>query len=190
MRQQALRLASLLLLVALPTGCGVAAESPALRSPGLAQAHGAIATESTTKEAFGAYLRTKGIKLTDAELDVLVKERMLTPSGRFAARPAHNLSSEQNLEVHWLKHRNEFTPKPASGDEYMAMGIAAATGERGTVKFYFDTTSFQKGYQSHVVRWVPTTKDFTAFRADGDMTTYYRNNSVSLKRFIEVPEFK
>jgi hypothetical protein len=56
--------------------------------------------------------------------------------------------------VHFKKHRLDVgRPFPASPEEYMGRSIASAAGQRGTIEYYFDTTSFDKGYQSNVVRW-------------------------------------
>lgn len=175
--------------LAILAGCG-GPSSPAIsyHAPtGLA----ALADQAPKdKAAFLAELKSRSIKLSEKDLATLIEERHLTPSGQFAARPAANLTSEQNLTVHFKKHGHEFSPNIPSEQAYIDQGIDAATGDRGTVRFFFDTTSFKKGYQSHIVRWVPSTKDFTAFRADGAMTTYYRNFKVSPKRFIEVPALR
>lgn len=138
-----------------------------------------------TREAFIAAAKAKGVSLTDAQVELIRAEFRAVPNGRFAARPAMNLSAQQNLDVHFQKHGHEFKPAIASAEAYVAQGNAAATGKRGAVRFFFDTTSFQKGYQSHVVRWVPATHDFTAFMADGSETTYYQNDPKP-NRFIEV----
>lgn len=142
-------------------------------------------TAPATREAFVAAAKAKGVKLTEAQVELIRAERHVVPNGQFAARPAMNLSAQQNLDVHFKKHGHEFRPAIASAEAYVAQGNAAATGKRGEVRFFFDTTSFQKGYQSHVVRWVPATHDFTAFMADGSETTYYQNDPKP-NRFIEV----
>lgn len=177
------------LLVALTSGCGVATRTamvaPSTLSAG-ALGHGGEFVTPKTKDEFVAAAKSKGVKLTEADLAVIQAERKVVPSGIWAPRPAENLTAEANLDVHWKKHGHEFNPAINSAEAYLKQGNDAGSGKRGTVRFFFDTTSFDKGYQTHVVRWVPTTLDFTAFRTDGAETTYYRNVPKA-NRFIEVP---
>jgi hypothetical protein len=136
--------------------------------------------------AFVSAVKSQGITLTPDQLAQIQAERAVKPNMTWAPRPAVNLTAAQNLTVHFLKHGHEFNPALASEQAYMAQGNAAGTGGRGVVRFYFDTTSYTKGYQTHVVRWVPSTNDFTAFRTDGAETTYYQSQPQP-GRFIEVP---
>ncbi|MNX88082.1 hypothetical protein D3C86_1200400 [compost metagenome] len=129
------------------------------------------------------------MKLTDEQLDIISKSRNMTPNGLFASRPAANLTAEQNLETHFVKHGHEFNPKITSAAQYLQQATDLAAGKRGDLKFYFDTTSFAKGYQSNVVRWNPQTKEMTAVRPDGAVTTYYLNFSLKSNRFVIVPKF-
>jgi hypothetical protein len=173
---------SIIVAVALlAAGCGRAPQTGTAVAPAALQARAA-----QTKADFVAAARSKGVKLTDDDLAMIHAERQVVPNGTWAPRPAENLTADQNLDVHFKKHGHEFRPALTSAEAYMAQGNAAGTGKRGTVRYFFDTTSFGKGYQSHVVRWVPTTHDFTAFRADGAETTYYQNDPKP-NRFIEVP---
>jgi hypothetical protein len=57
------------------------------------------------------------------------------------------------------------------------------------IQYYFDTTSFAKGYQSNVVIWNSSSKEMTAMRSDGAMTTYYRDPALAANRFVVVPAF-
>lgn len=175
--------------LAILAGCGGYA-SPAISTHAPAGLSALADRAPADKEAFLAELKSRGIRLSAEDLATLTAERHLTPSGAFADRAAANLTAEENLTVHFKKHGHEFKPRIPSEAAYVEQAIAAATGDRGPVRFYFDTTSFKKGYQSHVVRWVPKTKDFTAFRADGAMTTYYLNFNLSPKRFVEVPALR
>ncbi|MNT61691.1 hypothetical protein D3C72_1993500 [compost metagenome] len=131
----------------------------------------------------------RGVKLTDAQLELISKGRSIEPNGTFAARPAANLTSDQNLKVHFEKHGHEFSPKITSAEEYLDRAMSLASGKRGKIVYYFDTTSFSKGYQSQVVRWNPQSKEFTALRPDGAVTTYYLNFNLASKRFVSVPAF-
>lgn len=173
------------LALAMLTACGAPVAPGTLQAP--AGMHALADRAPADKDDFLAELKKRSIKLSASQIATLVKERHLKPTGEFAARPAANLSAEQNLDVHFKKHGHEFSPQIPTAEAYVDQAIAAATGERGQVRYFFDTTSFKKGYQSHIVRWVPTTKDFTAFREDGAMTTYYRNFKLASSRFIEVP---
>jgi hypothetical protein len=180
------------LLVMLSAGCGFAPQSQMVSSSqmGSASALKKAAPKGdaapATKEAFIAAAKAKGVKLTDADLAVIQAERTVKPNGIWAPRPAENLTAQRNLEVHQQKHGHEFRPALSTPEAYLSQGNAAGNGSRGTVRFFFDTTSFDKGYQSHVVRWVPPTNDFTAFRADGSETTYYQS-APKPGRFIECP---
>lgn len=179
--------AAALLATAL-VGCGTHMSPAAPRTTQAASALGKaqFPPAPEDKDAFVRAASSKGIKLTDAQLAEIQAERQVKPNGTFAPRPAENLTAEQNLETHWRKHGNEFKPAIKSPQDYVKQGNAAGTGERGEVRFFFDTTSYKKGYQTHVVRWVPKTLDFTAFRTDGAQTTYYQNVPAP-GRFIEVP---
>jgi hypothetical protein len=142
--------------------------------------------DNAAEQAFRAEVAKKGIKLTDAQFEMIKTERRTVPNGEFASRPAANLSAEQNLEVHFQKHRKEFSGVNTA-DDYLKAAVAHSAGKNGPINYYFDITSFDKGYQTHVVRWNPKTREFGATRADGAVTTYYRNNTVEAKRFIPVP---
>jgi hypothetical protein len=167
--------------VLLATGCSHAPQG-AVQT----QANALQARAAQTKAEFVSAAKAKGVKLTEADLAVIQAERQVVPNGTWAARPAEKLTAEQNLDVHFRKHGHEFRPAITSAPDYQAQGNAAGMGKRGAVRYFFDTTSFQKGYQSHVVRWVPATHDFTAFKSTGEETTYYQNDPKP-NRFIEVP---
>ncbi|MBC7543650.1 MAG: hypothetical protein H7338_13055 [Candidatus Sericytochromatia bacterium] len=144
-------------------------------------------TDAVAEKAFRDAAAQRGVKLTDAQFDLIKAERIVMPSGVFSPRPAENLTAEQNLDVHFHKHGNEFGISSAA--KYLSEAVAFNAGEHGTVSYFFDTTSFAKGYQTHVVRWSATSKEFSAVKTDGAVTTYYRNNSVDAKRFVPVPTF-
>lgn len=177
------------LLLVLLSGCGTSTMAPMAiaHAPSLTSAY-ATGTPKT-KEEFVAAVKAAGVKLTDADLQEIAVERTIKPNGQWAPRPAENLTADQNLSVHFNKHGHEFHPALTSEGDYLKQAMAAANGERGTVRFFFDVTSFDKGYQTHVVRWNPANHDFCAVRNDGAMTTYYQNFKVAPKRFIEVPLF-
>lgn len=168
------------------SGCGYSGLGPVTRS---AQTVVALDSEPTTKEAFLKAVADRGVKLSAQQLQIVAAGRTVQPNGQFASRPAANLTSEQNLDVHFKKHGHEFNPPISSADQYRQQAVDLAAGKRGAIKYLFDTTSFDKGYQSNVVRWNPQTKEMTAVRPDGAVTTYYRNFSLSPKRFIVVPAF-
>lgn len=178
-------LIALMLASALLAGCGSATP---LSSVGGATVQ-AAAAEPTTKEEFLKAVADRGVKLTADQLEIVRQDRVVEPNGVWAPRPAANLSAAENLRVHFEKHGHEFSPAIPSQEAYLAQAIALAKGERGEIKCYFDTTSFDKGYQSNVVRWNPKTKEMTALRPDGAITTYYRNMSLQASRFVVVPIF-
>lgn len=149
----------------------------------------ALKSEPTTKEEFVKAVASRGIKLTSQQLALISTGRSVQPDGTFASRPANNLTAEQNLEVHFKKHAREFKPAIPSAEEYLKRAMDLAAGKRGKIVYYFDTTSFSKGYQSQVVRWNPQTKEMTALRPDGAVTTYYLNFSLKPNRFVVVPQF-
>lgn len=171
--------------VSLLAGCGVSPTQQLAQVRAAATAR-AKAVDATSKASFVAAAKAKGISLTEDQLAELQAERAVKPNNTWAPRPAANLTADQNLQTHFLKHGHEFNPKITSAAAYMAQGNAAGNGDRGPVRFFFDTTSFDKGYQTHVVRWVQKTHDFTAFKPDGSETTYYQNDPQP-SRFIEVP---
>lgn len=109
------------------------------------------------------------------------------PAGKFAARPAENLTAEQNWDVHFNKHGHEFKPAFTTREAYLAGAVATAKGELGAIKYLFDLQSFQKGYQTHVIRWNPKTLGFTAVRGEDGATTTFYLNKPNTSRFVEVP---
>jgi hypothetical protein len=172
------------LVALLGTGCAQMPGADQLAASRLSSS--TMSAKADTKADFIAEAKAKGVKLTEAQLEEIQAERNVVPNGTFAPRPAEKLTAEQNLDVHWRKHGHEFKPALTTAADYLAQANAAGSGKRGAVRFFFDTTSYQKGYQSHVVRWVPATNDFTAFRKDGSQTTYYQSKP-KVGRFIEVP---
>jgi hypothetical protein len=199
MMKRTFALSTVTLLVTLTAGCGVNPQGT-MTGHGLAasgvQAQGLFGRDGAkpalkagpagAEADFVASVKSKGVNLTPDQLAEIQAERAVKPNMTWAPRPAVNLTAAQNLTVHFLKHGHEFNPAPASEQDYMAQGNAAGSGGRGTVRFFFDTTSYTKGYQSHVVRWVQSTNDFTAFRTDGSETTYYQSQPQP-GRFVEVP---
>lgn len=177
-----------MMLVAVLAGCGRSAPGAMLAHARVARvAHvRAVGDVGATEAAFIAAVLAQGVTLTPDELAELQVERATVPNDTWAPRPAMNLTAAQNLTVHFLKHGAEFNPPLPTEDAYMAQGNAAGTGGRGAVQFLFDTTSYAKGYQTHVCRWVSTTLDFTAFKTDGTETTYYRTVPAT-NRFIPLP---
>jgi hypothetical protein len=185
MKQPAIVLSLLVLTL---TGCG----QPSLTSsPLLSPQATQVSTFAlpSTKAEFVQAVSSLGVKLTDAQLSVISANRSAKPSGTMAPRPAANLTSEQNLRVHFLKHGGEFHPAFATAEEYLAQAVALAEGKRGPVEYYFDITSFKKGYQSNVVLWNSSTKELTAMRPDGATTTFYHDPSLKPNRFVVVPSF-
>ncbi|HBN10161.1 MAG TPA: hypothetical protein DD435_16490 [Cyanobacteria bacterium UBA8530] len=185
MKQPAIVLSFLVLTL---TGCG----QPSLNSSPLLSLQTTRASTfavPSTKAEFVKAVATLGLKLTDAQLATISANRTAKPSGLMAPRPAANLTSEQNLQVHFKKHRGEFRPSFATAEEYLAQAVALAEGKRGQVEYYFDITSFKKGYQSNVVLWNSSTKELTAMRPDGATTTFYHDPSLNPNRFVVVPIF-
>lgn len=180
----ALTLGAFLLL---GSGCGLS-PSTSLASATSSQAQ-AYAVEPKSKEEFVKAVSALGLKLNDAQLETIAANRTAKPNGEWAPRPAENLTAEQNLTVHFRKHGAEFSPKIPSAEAYLAQAMDLAEGKRGAIKYYFDITSFKKGYQSCIVRWNSSTTELTALRPDGAMTTYYRDNRLDAKRFVVVPLF-
>lgn len=168
------------------SGCGYSGLGPTTHT---AQTVSALEADPTTKEEFIQAAAKRGVKLTAQQLQIISVGRSIQPNGQFASRPAEKLTAEQNLDVHFKKHGHEMRPPAQSADEYRQRAVDLAAGRRGTIKFYFDTTSFAKGYQSNVVRWNSQTQEMTAVRPDGAVTTYYLNNSLKPSRFIVVPAF-
>lgn len=174
-----------LLLTTFLAGCGIAEPIHSV-APAAVQA---TASDPQTKDEFVKAVAALGVKLTPDQVATIEEDRMVSPNGQWAPRPAENLTAAQNLTIHFQKHCRDFNPPVASEANYQAQAIALAKGERGTIKFLFDITSFDKGYQSNVVRWNPQSCEMTAVRLDGAMTTYYLNYRMSPKRFVSVPAF-
>lgn len=166
-------------------GCGVAPSQPTV----VAAAHVRAAGIPTTKAQFVQAVAALGVTLTDDQLAIISADRAVTPNGQWAPRPAANLTADQNLQVHFLKHGAQFHPAIPTAQAYLAQAMALAVGQRGPIQYYFDTTSFAKGYQSCVVRWNSASQEMTALRPDGAITTYYLNNTLEANRFVVVPAF-
>ncbi|GEM_PF-2180199 len=177
-----------LALVIMTTACGTSL-SPTSLTGSSSKSATALGADPTTKQEFIKEVAARGLKLTDAQLAVIAAGRSVQPSGVFAERPAHKLTAEQNLDIHFKKHGHEFKPAISSAPEYLQHAMDLASGKRGTLTFYFDTQSFSKGYQSNVVRWNQQTKEMTALRPDGAVTTLYLNFKLASKRFVVVPQF-
>jgi hypothetical protein len=127
-----------------------------------------------------------GIKLTDEQLRTISTQINIKPSGRFASRPAHNLSAEENLDIHFKKHYKEFN-NINSKEEYLKRAVEFLNNNSPTAKRYFDTQSFEKGYQSNVIKYDSKTFELSAMRSDGDVTTYYISKKLPANRFVEIP---
>lgn len=127
-----------------------------------------------------------GINLTDEQLKIISIQNNIKPSGKFASRPAHNLSEEQNLDIHFKKHYKEFQGIN-SKEEYLERALKFLNNNSPTSKRYFDTQSFAKGYQSNVIKYDSKTFELSAMRSNGDITTYYTSKKLSTERFVEVP---
>lgn len=141
---------------------------------------------SKAVEKFKSDVSKLGINLTNEQLRIISIQNNIKPSGKFASRPAHNLSAEQNLEIHFKKHYKEFEGIN-SKEEYLRRAIQFLNNNSPTAKKYFDTQSFAKGYQSNVIKYDSKTFELSAMRLDGDVTTYYISKKLSQDRFIEIP---
>ncbi|MBC7475441.1 MAG: hypothetical protein H7263_14215 [Candidatus Sericytochromatia bacterium] len=143
-------------------------------------------TYTTVVQDFVAKAAKMGVKLTDDQIKLISTQRHVLPNGQWAARPAENLTSAQNLDVHFHKHGvPEF--HLASADQYLQAAIEFQKYQGSEVSYYFDVTSFSKGYQSNVVKFNSKTHGFGAMKATGEITTYYTNNQPAANRFIPVP---
>jgi hypothetical protein len=142
---------------------------------------------SAVIEAFVQNVTRLGVRLNDNQLKEISIQRHVTPSGIWASRPALNLSSEANLNTHFLKHKNEFKGINTPG-QYLQRAIEFQNRQTASVMYYFDTTSFDKGYQSNVVKFDVITGEFGAMKNNGDITTYYTSKRPNPDRFIVVPE--
>jgi hypothetical protein len=127
------------------------------------------------------------ISLNDGQLREISMQRHIRPSGLWASRPAMNLTGDQNLNVHFIKHRMEFKGIN-SPEQYLQRSLDFQLRQSPSITYYFDTTSFDKDYQSNVVKYDARTREFGAVRSNGDITTYYTSDPPSAKRFIIVPE--
>lgn len=183
MRQQAIVLSFLALT---SVGCGQPVASVSLSS---VRALETTVKAPANKAEFVKAVAALGVKLTEQQLATISANRAAKPCGAWAPRPAVNLTAEQNLDVHFKKHGGEFTPRLANAQAYMSQAMDLANGKRGAIEYYFDSTSFQKGYQSNVVIWNKSTRELTAMRPDGAMTTYYHDNNLASNRFVIVPSF-
>lgn len=141
---------------------------------------------SKSVERFRSDVSKFGIKLTDEQLRLISIQNNIKPSGKFAARPAHNLSATQNLDIHFKKHYKEFKGIN-SKEQYLQRALDFLNNDSPTAKRYFDTQSFSKGYQSNVIKHDSKTFELSAMRSDGDITTYYISKKLSSGRFVEVP---
>ena len=128
-----------------------------------------------------------GVNLSPEQLRIISQQRHLTPSGNFASRPLENLTAEQNLSVHFNKHRKEFK-NINNKEQYLQSAVDFHNRKSPSITYYFDTTSFAKKYQSNVIKFDAKTHELSAMRLGGDITTYYTSDTPSLKRFVPVPE--
>lgn len=134
---------------------------------------------------FTADVAVFGVKLTPDQLKLISLQRHLKTTGIFASRPAEHLTSDQNLLVHFNKHKSQF-PGVTTKEAYLA-SAKNYLDNNTTAVYYFDTTSFAKGYQSNVVKHDAKTMELSAVRSNGDITTYYKDNKMDPKRFVVVP---
>lgn len=128
-----------------------------------------------------------GVNLNNEQLKIIEIQRSLKPSGNFASRPANNLTAEKNLDIHFQKHKSQFKGV-TSKEIYLQRALEFFERESDSIQYYFDSTSFSKGYQSNVVRFDSKTREISALRSNGDLTTYYISDDLSPKRFVVVPE--
>ncbi len=171
------------------TGCGTQTDNVNLASD-QQQNISTFSTDSDISEkaqVFANNVAKLGVKLSKEQLNIINIQRHLKTTGKFASRPAEKLTSEQNLNVHFNKHKKEF-PSVKTAQDYINSAINFHNRNDQNTHYYFDTTSFTKGYQSNVVKYDNKTHELSALRTDGDITTYYTSNQPSAKRFVLVPE--
>ena len=146
-----------------------------------------VANYPARVQAFISNVSRFGINLNDEQIRQIYTQRYVRPSGKFASRPALNLTSEQNLDIHFKKHYKEFKGI-SNKEQYLQKALQFLTRESPSANYYFDTTSFAKGYQSNIVKYDAQTHELSAVRNDGDITTFYTSDMPSPKRFVVVPE--
>ncbi len=179
-------LISLLTLAACGTNTGTFSNSPIETAQINAFDRGPI-NSTAVIEMFLQNASKLGVRLNDNELKEIDIQRHVQPSGFWAARPAMNLTAEQNLNIHFIKHKNEFKGINSAA-QYLQRALEFQRRQTPSITYFFDITSFDKGYQSNVVKFDARTHEFGALKSNGDITTYYTNDMPSPKRFIVVPE--
>lgn len=169
------------------TGCGTQTENINTNvNPQTISTFSNNSPVNSQSEVFIGNVAKLGVKLTPDQLKTISIQRHLTTTGKFASRPAEKLTSEQNLQVHFNKHKKEF-PNVKTMSDYIDSAVSFHKRNNENTNYYFDSTSFAKGYQSNVVKYDSKTHELSALRTDGDITTYYTSDQPSTKRFILVP---
>ncbi len=142
--------------------------------------------DAKVSASFEKQISAMGVKLSPEQFKLIALQRHLKPGGGFASRPAVNLTADQNLTVHFNKHKSQF-PGINSKEDYLKSAISYLNNSSPTAQYYFDITSFSKGYQSNVVKWDSKTNELSAVRSNADVTTYYKDGKMNPSRFVIVP---
>jgi hypothetical protein len=115
-------------------GCGLTA-TPATSLLSVSTMRASSLSVPSTKADFVKAVSALGVSLTDAQLATISADRSLKPNGSWAPRPAANLTADQNLQTHFLKHGMQFHPAIPTAQAYLAQAIALAEGKRGPIQY-------------------------------------------------------
>lgn len=127
-------------------------------------------------------LKKQNISLKNDEIDQVKKLISVEATGEWTPGPEND--SKQNLEKHFLKHKNDFKPPFTSQVDYLSSAIKASKSNCDECNFYFDTKYYKDEDMISVIKWNSKTKELVVTRDNGQIATYFTDKTIKSPRFI------
>jgi hypothetical protein len=132
---------------------------------------------------FLATLATKGVVLTDEQLDAVRSCIIVRPSGEWGTKG--DLTPEETLAEDFSRYKLRFNPVHKEIKTYQSAAVAFAGAKTGG--YYLDLQFFQKFEQPLVAKWEEKSRRFLVITSDGAVSTYTAVASLAPARYIFIP---
>jgi len=124
-------------------------------------------------------------RVSKENIELIVEFTRVKPTGKWIEFDGNN--PEQNLTLHFQKHRYDFNPPFRTEEEYHNSAVKAAASNDPNYDYFFDLKYYNEGMVS-VVKWNAKSKELVVMRSDGRLATYFSDDRLASGRFIKIPK--
>src|SRR5690606_25341806 len=133
---------------------------------------------------FSSQLRSKGINLSQEEVDLVKQYNYVSPTGEWAAENNQSL-----INNNFSQFKDTFIPNgPKDVNEYHRRAISFANSNNLYARYYFDINYYQQKNKVLVIKWDIQTSEFIIIHLDGTISNYQRTDKIDLPRYMLIPQ--